>query len=596
MKPSYKTLSSITTLLTAIVLLTGCAAPSTPTPTASPAPPTATPEPTATVIVPGAVQVWLTTIDQTQLLAPQPGTTFQPAGSVTGAALYVNEKQRYQQMDGFGASMTDSSAWLIYTQLNEQQRTAVMSALFSPSEGIGVSVTRIPMGASDFVHGDAYTYDDLPTGQTDPELEHFSIAHDEAYIIPALQDALKINPALQVMASPWSAPAWMKSSGELGKGSLLPEFYAAYAHYFVKFIQAYEAKNIPIYAITLQNEPHFEPGSYPGMKMEPQEAAEFVKNHLKPAFDKAGIKTKILMWDHNWSEWDYPISFLNDPDAKAVVDGAAFHCYKGSVIGQELMHYAHPETPIYFTECSGGAWLPSFGDGFKQDMKDLLIGSARNWAKTVIKWNLALDTAYGPHNGGCGNCYGFVTIDPKSESGFTYNADYYSIGHASKFVAPGAYRIASSSSEFGGLQSVAYLNPDGSKVLIVSNSATSEQPFAVHWGDQAFSYSLVGGAAATFTWHGEQTTPEQPAAPSGLRARFIGGRRILNWEFSALAESYTVKRADAPGGPYTVIASDVKLNEYIDLTVVAGNTYYYVVSASNDLGTSADSEEAKAIP
>lgn len=229
-------------------------------------------------------------------------------------------------------------------------------------------------------------------------------------------------------------------------------------------------------------------------------------------------------------------------------------------------------------------------------MKDLLIGSTRNWAKTVIKWNLALDTAYGPHNGGCGNCYGFVTIDPKSESGFTYNADYYSIGHASKFVATGAYRIASSSSEFGGLQSVAYLNPDGSKVLIVSNSATSEQPFAVHWGDQAFSYALAGGAAATFTWHGEQTTPEQPAAPSGLRARFIGGRRILNWEFSPLAESYTVKRADAPGGPYTVIASDVKLNEYIDLTVVAGNTYYYVVSASNTLGTSADSEEAKAVP
>jgi glucosylceramidase len=555
-----------------------------------------TPAPTATVILPGAVQVWLTTTDQSQLLAPQPGTAFQKGGTADGNVIYVNEQQRYQQMDGFGASMTDSSAWLIYTQLNETQRKAVMSALFSPTDGIGVSITRIPMGASDFVHGDAYTYDDLPAGQTDPKLEHFSIAHDEEYIIPALQDALQLNPELKVMASPWSAPAWMKTSGALGNGSLLPEFYSAYAAYFVKFIQAYEAKNIPIYAITPQNEPHHEPHSYPGMRMEADEAAEFVKNHLKPAFDAAGIKTKILIWDHNWSEWDYPISFFNDPEAKAAVDGSAFHCYRGSVVGQELTHVAHPDMDIYFTECSGGAWLPSFGDGFKQDMKDLLIGSARNWAKTIIKWNLALDTTYGPHNGGCGNCYGFVMIDPKLESGFTYNYDYYSIGHASKFVAPGAYRIGSTSAPFNGLQSVAYLNPDGSKVLIVSNNTASDQPFTVRWGDAAFTYSLPGGAAATFTWIGEQIVAEKPAPPTNLRARFISGQRFLDWNFSALAESYTIKRGDAPSGPYTVLAEDVKIPEYIDITVVAGNTYYYVVSASNTLGTSADSEEAKAIP
>jgi glucosylceramidase len=398
-----------------------------------------------------------------------------------GKIIYINENNLYQQIDGFGASMTDSSAWLIYTQLNESQRTGVMNALFSPTDGIGISITRIPMGASDFVNGDAYTYDDMPPGQTDPELAHFSIDHDRTYIIPALQDAMKINPSLKVMASPWSAPAWMKTSDELGNGSLLPEFYPVFANYFVKFIQAYEAENIPIYAITLQNEPHHEPYSYPGMRMEQQEAADFVKNHLGPALEAAGIETKILIWDHNWDEYDYPITVLNDSDAKAFVDGVAFHCYGGTVIAQGIVHDTHPDTDIYFTECSGGAWIPNFAEGIKRDMKDLVMGSTRNWAKTIIKWNLALDGSFGPHNGGCGNCYGFVTITPETETGFSYSYDYYSIGHASKFVTPGAYRIASTSYQYDRLLSGAFLNPDDSKALIVSNSSTTEKSFTVRW-------------------------------------------------------------------------------------------------------------------
>jgi len=569
-----------------IIVLTGCVNKSD-SPSAVPVeeiiPPTQTP---------ATVHVWLTASDRSQLLEPQADVTFETDAPENEKTIYVNENHLYQQMDGFGASMTDSSAWLIYTQLNETQRNAVMSALFSPTDGIGVSITRIPMGASDFVNGEAYTYDDMPPGQTDPQLAHFSIDHDRAYIIPSLQRALEINPELKIMASPWSAPAWMKTSDELGHGSLLPEFYSVYAEYFVKFIQAYEAEGVPIYAITLQNEPHHEPHSYPGLRMEPEEAVNFVKQSLGPAFEAAGIETKILIWDHNWDEYDYPIAVLDDPDAKKFIDGTAFHCYGGTVIAQGLVHDAHPDVDIYFTECSGGAWIPSFAEGLKRDIKDLVMGSTRNWAKTVIKWNLALDTSYGPHTGGCGNCFGFVTIDPEIETGFTTNWDYYSIGHLSKFVRNGAYRIASTSFQYDGLESVAFLNPDDSKALVISNTSSTDRSFAVRWGSQAFSYSLPSGTLATFTWEGEQSIPAKPTRPTDLKVKTTDTQLILNWEFSPLADSYTIKRAETSGGPYTVIADNVRIPEYFDADVTMGKTYYYVVSAVNSLGESSDSSEA----
>jgi len=583
----------LTKIILATVLLAGCTNPvgSSPTQTAEVSIPS-----TPTLVADIPVHVWLTSTDQAHLLEPQPNISFKSNVSSNGKKIYINENHLYQQMDGFGASMTDSSAWLIYTQLNEIQRAGVMNALFSPTDGIGISVTRIPMGASDFVHGAAYTYDDMPPGQTDPELAHFSIEHDIAYIIPALQDALKINPNLKVMASPWSAPAWMKTSDSLGNGSLLPEYYAAYANYFVKFIQAYAAENIPIYAITLQNEPHHEPHTYPGLRMEPEEAAEFVKEYLGPAFEAARLETKILIWDHNWDEPEYPITLLNDSEAKAFIDGTAFHCYGGTVIAQGLVHDAHPDMNIYFTECSGGAWIPSFAEGIKRDMKDLVIGSTRNWAKTVIKWNLALDGSYGPHNGGCGNCYGFVTIVPETEIGFTANYDYYSIGHASKFVTSGAYRIASTSFQYEGLESVAFQNPDDSKVLIVSNSHTTDKAFTVQWGNQSFVYTLPSGTIATFTWDGTQLASSKPTPPTNLKVRASNDKLIINWEFSPLADSYTLKRADTAGGPYTVIAADVRVPEYFDTEAVAGGTYSYVVSAVNAFGESSDSAEAGTTP
>jgi glucosylceramidase len=436
----------------------------------------------------------------------------------------------------------------------------------------------------------------MPPGQADPDLAHFSIEHDQAYIIPAIQDAFKINPSLKLIASPWSPPAWMKDSDSLVKGTLQSKYYSAWAQYFVKFIQAYQAEDLPIYAITIQNEPQYEPNTYPGMRLEATDEAELVKSYLGPAFQAAGINTKILIWDHNWDKWSYPIEVLDDPQAKAIVDGSAFHCYAGSVIAQGIVHDAHPDKNLYFTECSGGTWIPSFADGFKSDMKNLVIGATRNWAKTVIKWNIALDASHNPHSGGCATCDGLVTIDPKSESGFTYNFDYYSIGQASKFVLPGAYRISSTTFTFSGFESTAFMNTDGSKVLIVSNTTSNVVPFVVRWGNRALTYTLPAGSAATFTWNGAQENPAPPTPPTDLTALGKTSKINIKWEFSPLAATYTVKRSDQLGGPYTVVAAGIGLPEYFDTQVAAGSTYYYVVSAVNELGESPDSAEASAVP
>ena len=580
---------SLITYAKAVVLagfVVGCSPSTTPTPGISP-----TPAPTPTTQAPVPVKVWVTTADQTKLLAAQPDIAF-AANAKGDTVVDVNENNQYQQMDGFGAAMTDSSAWLIYTQMPEAQRKDVMSKLFSRTDGIGVSVMRLPMGASDLVHGPAYTYDDMPAGQADPDLAHFSIDHDKAYIIPTLQDAFKLNPDLKIVANPWSPPAWMKDSDDLGRGTLKTQDYSAWAQYFVKFIQAYQAANVPIYAVTLQNEPHNEPGSYPGMRLEPADEATLVKNYLAPAFKAAGIQTKIFVWDHNWNEPDYPITVLSDSAAGAAVDGTAFHCYAGNFMAQGVVHDAYPDKNLYETECSSFASL-GFGEGFKSDMSDLMIGSIRYWAKMVIKWPFATNTTNGPNTGGCATCLGFVTVDPSAPAGFTYTHDYFSIGQVSKFVLPGAYRIASSGFQYHGFGTVAFKNPDGSKVLVASNPNGYPITVAVHWGDRAFSYSVPAQAAATFTWSGVQQDSAAPAQPANMTQKVNPTKIDLKWDFSPLADTYTVKRSDKAGGPYTVVAAGIGLPEYFDTTATTGSPYFYVVSAVNKLGQSPNSDEAK---
>ena len=444
------------------------------------------------------VQVWLTRGDQASLLEQRPSLTWQPGAGTHATRVHLTPGAVYQVMEGFGASLTDASAWLIQNRLSPTQRAALLAQLFSPEAGIGISYLRMPMGASDFSLT-AYTYDDRPAGQTDPNLAYFSIAHDEEYIIPILQQARALNPQLQLMGSPWSPPAWMKTSQSLNGGFLAPQWHAAYAQYFVRYIQAYTAAGLPIQAVTPQNEPLNNTTGVPSAGMTASQQGSFIGHYLGPALAAAGLDTQIVCYDHNWDQWNYPLTVLSDPAAYAYTAGSAFHAYAGDVSAQALVHGYYPEKDIYFTEISGGGWATSFPDNLVWSLHTIIIGATRNWAKTAVFWNLALDETDGPHlPGACGNCRGVVTIDSPTGD-VTHEVEYYAIGQASKFVPPGARRMASESLD-GTLETVAFRNPDGAEVLIALNPGGASLWFDVVRGGQYFAYRLSAKSVATFVW------------------------------------------------------------------------------------------------
>jgi glucosylceramidase len=445
------------------------------------------------------ITVYVTTGDQSKLLHHEPDLHFSTS-STTGTLIIFNAATRYQVMDGFGASMTDSSATVITQDLTTAQRSQLMSDLFDPYAGIGLSFLRQPMGASDFSASGNYSYDDMPAGQNDPTLAKFSIAHDTVAIIPLLKQAVALNPKLEVVAVPWSSPAWMKSSATMNGGTVPPANFPYLANYFVKFTQAYQGNGVPIYAVLPQNEPLYTTPSYPSTGMSAADQADFIGNFLGPALATAGLSSvKIIAYDHNWDHPEYAQTVLGDSRASQYVAGAAFHCYAGDPSGQLTVHNAYPDKDIWFTECSG-----TVGTGFAGDLKwnaeNLLIGAVRNYARGVSLWNIALDQNSGPKNGGCQNCRGLVTVnDSTVPATITYNVEYYLLGHLAKFVQPGAYRVESTSTP-GAIETVAFLNPDGSKVLLALNAGTISSPFAVQQGSQRFYYTLPAGALATFSW------------------------------------------------------------------------------------------------
>ena len=453
------------------------------------------------------IGAWLTTGDQVHLLERQPSLRWGTPVEATPATVVidVDQSRAFQEMIGFGAAMTDASAHL-FQRLRPAARESALRDLFgrptlddnraAADSGIGLSFVRVPMGASDFSMRH-YSYDDVADGETDSTLRHFSIDADRAEKLPMLRRALAINPRLKVMASPWSAPAWMKTTNSLIKGTLQPLFYDSFADYFVKFIRAYEAAGVGIYAVSLQNEPAFEPDNYPGMRLDPAARARVIANHMGPRFEREGIRTMILDWDHNWDAPQQPLDVLADTAARKYVQGVAWHCYGGDVGAQSVVHDRYPDKDAYFSECSGGEWSPKFDENLKWFTNTLIIGSVRNWARGVLLWNLALDRNYGPHLGGCGNCRGVLTVDT-AKATYTRNVEYYALGHASKFIVPGARRIASSGGD-STLTHVAFRNPDaGSVALIVLNSDARARSFVVRAGAGSFSYELPAASVVTF--------------------------------------------------------------------------------------------------
>jgi glucosylceramidase len=446
-----------------------------------------------------SVSVYVTAGDQTKLLQKQTDVSFSSAAP-TGTIISFNSGTQYQVMDGFGASMTDSSATVITQSLTSTQQSQLMSALFDPSAGIGLSFLRQPMGASDFSASGNYSYDDMPSGQRDPTLANFSIAHDNTAIIPLLKQAISLNRSLKVVALPWSPPAWMKTSATMNGGNVDPAQFALLAQYFVQFTQAYQAQGVPIYAISPQNEPLYTTSSYPTAGMSATDQANFIGNYLGPAMSAAGLSSvKIIAYEHNWDHPEYAQTVLGDSKASAYVAGSSFHCYAGDPSAQLTVHNAYPGKDIWFTECSGTVGS-SFAGDLKWNADKLLIGAIRNYARSVSLWNLVLDQNSGPQSGGCQNCRALVTVDNSvSPSRVTYNVEYYVLGHLAKFVTPGAHRVDSTSTP-GGIETVGFLNPDGSKALLVLNAALNSVNFSVQEGTLYFNYTLPAGALATFSW------------------------------------------------------------------------------------------------
>jgi glucosylceramidase len=439
------------------------------------------------------VAVWLTTGDKSALLAKQPaGLKFASSIENNFPIIEVDGRQKFQGIDGFGYTLTGGSASLI-NKLPAVEKDKLLEELFSTKDnGIGVSYLRISIGASD-LSADTFSYNDLPKGDTDINQDKFSISKEMTDLVPVLKKIVAINPAIKIMGSPWSPPTWMKDNNSFKGGSLKPAYYQSYAKYFVKYLNAMKAEGIIIDAITIQNEP-LHPGNVPSMYMEAADQAVFIKTALGPLFKSSGIKTKIMVYDHNADKPEYPLTILNDPEAKQYVDGSAFHLYGGKIDALSTVHNAHPDKNIYFTE----QWVGgpgNFAEDLKWHVSTLIIGATRNWSKNVLEWNLAADPAYQPHTvGGCTTCLGALTISPA----VTKNVAYYIIGHASKFVPTGSVRIASNLIDK--LDNVAFKTPHGKTVLIVVNTNNDEQSFNIKNEDQITVTSLPAGAVATYIW------------------------------------------------------------------------------------------------
>jgi glucosylceramidase len=464
------------------------------------------------------VEVWLSTSDPNSepavglrtdaRLTKIASKNFSTNSGNADVTITVNENKTYQQMDGFGVSLTDASAWLMNYKLDNNKRAEVMERLFG-NTGIGLSLLRQPIGSSDFAWA-AYTYADTPN---DTSLNQFTIDRDKAYILPMVKAAIAKNPNIKVMGSPWSAPAWMKYSNNLNGGKLKAEHYGTYANYFKKYIEAYQAEGVPIYAVTLQNEPMYEPSHYPSMGMNAQDQTGFIGDYLGPTLRNAGINTKIIAFDHNFLDWNFPnqvITNLKNAGKGSYVSGSAFHHYdSGDGSTMTSMHNSHPDKEIWFTEGGFGNWNdPQNGtsSGFDNMMNEF-INITRNWSKSIILWNAALDQKDGPALLSPNNTNkGMITIrnsdnrNDAPENNVTYHKQYYLLGHFSKFVVPNAYRIDSNTGSE--VKNVAFRNPDGSKVVVAYNSSSSSKNVKIQWGSQSFVVTIPGKSAMTYKWNG----------------------------------------------------------------------------------------------
>lgn len=445
----------------------------------------------------GHVAEWLTTADRAQLVGLQSMQMTLEKDDGHAKTIVVDDAKTYQTVDGFGFAMTGGSAQWLH-RMDATKRHALLEEIFGHKRGeAAVSYLRVSVGSSD-LNDHVFTHDDVPAGEDDPELKRFSIAEDEKDLIPVLREVLKISPKIQILASPWSAPSWMKTNDAPKGGSLKPEFYSAYAQYLVRYLQAMQADGVTIAAITMQNEPE-NPKNTPSLVMTAEEQARFLGDDFGPALRAAGLMTKVVLFDHNCDHPEYPIAILKDAKAAQFADGSGFHLYEGDISAMTTVRDAFPQKNLYFTEqMVVERWRGEGPQPVAIPVARIVIGAMRNWSRNVLLWNLAADSKFEPHsnNGGCSMCQGAITIDGDS---VTRNIGYYTIEQVSEFVPPGSVRIDSTEPD-ADLLDVAWRTPKGKHVLLVTNTGSGARNFAVGVGERQFDASLGAGDVATFVW------------------------------------------------------------------------------------------------
>lgn len=440
------------------------------------------------------VESRITRADRSALFARQPAISFTRPGADDLPVIAIGTDSLYQSIDGFGFTLTGGSAGHLLAMTPDARRALLTELFDTTANNIGISYLRLSIGASD-LNARVFSYNDLPAGETDPEMKRFDLGPDRQDIIPVLREILAINPAIKLMGSPWSPPVWMKTNGDTRGGSLRPEWYDAYARYLVRYVQEMQQEGIRIDAITVQNEP-LHPGNNPSLLMPAAEQAAFIKKSLGPQFRAAGLSTKIIIYDHNADRPDYPIAILNDPEAKPYIDGSAFHLYAGPITALSEVKAAHPDKHLYFTEQWTGA-PGKFAEDLQWHVVNLMVGATRNWARCVLAWNLSSNPQLTPFTdrGGCTACLGGITIDGNR---IVRNSAYYVTAHASRYVRPGSVRVGSS--EVAGIANVAFRTPGGKLVLVAINTGDEVRRFAVRSGSKYFVASLEPGSVGTYVW------------------------------------------------------------------------------------------------
>lgn len=465
------------------------------------------------------IESWVTNADRSALFQKQTDSIFFGASRGGGSTIIIDEGQQFQEIDGFGYAITGGTAELLM-KMSPAARKKILNEVFAVNDNnIGVSYLRLSIGSSD-LNSFTFSYNDLKENETDFELKKFNLSQDLKDVVPVMKEILAINPDIQILGSPWSAPIWMKTNNNIKGGALKKECYDVYARYFVRYIQAMKEHGITIDAVTVQNEP-LNTNNTPSMRWFWNEQADFIKYNLGPEFIKAGLQTKIILFDHNLDRIDYPLAILYDPDVSKFVDGSGFHHYGGEIDAMEELHIARPDKHLYFTEQMVVERPGEKTINIAAQVKRLIIGTTRSWSRNVILWNLAADPKNDPHtdNGGCSMCQGALTLDGDN---VTRNLAYYNIAHASKFVRPGSVRIGSTNTgdktvsitqdeETKGIRrvdifnsavlpNVAFRTPDGKIVLIVVNDTFAASSFRIQYNGMLATVRLSPGAAGTYVW------------------------------------------------------------------------------------------------